>query len=92
MAEDKNVYVEGPKDPRNYIDQIQSRSLDRYGREMTPEEMATSFAVADEDTRVDILQRLAIDDGTLSVREAARRYTYESTLRRTHKLLSKVGR
>jgi hypothetical protein len=79
-------------DTRDVIDQIQSRSRDYTGKELSPQEMATEFAKWDMVARVNTLQDIGADTGELTVRQAAKRHAYESALRNTHELLRKVGR
>jgi hypothetical protein len=79
-------------DDRNYIEQIQSRSVSYDGKELTPQEMATEFAKCDLDARVVTLEALKADTSPRSVREMARLASYERALQNTHELLRKVGR
>ncbi len=80
------------EDTRDVIEQIQSRSIDYTGKELSPDEMGMEFAKWDIETRVKALQDLRASDGSTSIREAARRLSYERVLRNTHETLRKVGR
>jgi hypothetical protein len=80
------------EDTRDVIEQIQSRSVDYTGKELSPQEMAADFAKWDILTRVKTLQDIQADAGELSPSEAARRHDYERALRNTHEILRKVGR
>jgi len=80
-------------DERDYIQQSQTRAKNYHGRELSPDEMATEFAKAGIDERVNILDALDRDSGEpLSLREATRRHRYVTALRNTHQTLRKVGR
>ena len=81
------------EDPRDFIDQTQSRAKNYLGKELSPAEMATEFAKWGIADRVNALERLSADgSGELTVQEAARRYSFENALRNTHETLRKVGR
>ena len=81
------------EDTRPYIDQVLSRAESYIGKELTPQEMSTEFAKWDLQTRVAAIEEIKIDGGDfLSVRDAARRHTFERALRTTHETLRKVGR
>lgn len=80
------------EDPRDFIEQTQSRSVGYTGKELTPAEMATEFAKWDIVTRVQALEAMKADGGELSVREAANRLGYERALFDTHEKLRKINR
>ncbi|WP_409188780.1 hypothetical protein [Bradyrhizobium sp. RDM4] len=83
------------EDPRNYIEQTQARALAYEGKELSPDEMATHFARADIDERVNILDQLDRDlagDDDLSITKASKLVSYVGALRNTHHLLRKAGR
>ncbi len=81
-----------PEDNRNFIDQVQSRSVGYTGKELSPGEMATEFAKWDIGERVKALEEINADQGELTVGEAAKLNSYETALRNTHEKLRKVGR
>jgi hypothetical protein len=83
------------EDTRNYIELTQARAQAYHGKEFSPEEMATEFAKAGMDARVDILDNLDRDlsaSGRISIDEAANQLQYVRALRRTHETLRKVDR
>ena len=80
------------EDTRDYIERTQSRAVGYMGKELTPDEMAAEFMKCDIDARVSALEGLAEDRGELSIKDASRRYSFESALRATHEKLRKIGR
>jgi hypothetical protein len=76
---------------RDFIDEMQAEAVLRFGAELTPEEAGKRFAGHSQEERIFHLKNLQ-SDGDLTVDEAAKRYSYEKALRRTHTILSKVGR
>lgn len=83
------------EDTRNYIEQTQARAVAYHGKEFSPQEMATEFAKAEIDERVNILDQLDRDlsgSGELSLKDAVRLNEYVGTLRKTHETLRKAKR
>ena len=81
------------EDSRDYIERTLSRSRDYDGREMTPAEMATTFARCDVHARVSALEEIKHTQGEpRSLREAAKRLNYARVLRNTHEVLRRVNR
>jgi len=83
------------EDTRNYIEQTQARAVAYHGKEFSPQEMATEFAKAGMDERVNILDQIDRDmagGGGISLQDAVRLNAYVSTLRNTHEVLRKAKR
>jgi len=76
---------------RDYIEEAQQEARLRFGRELSSQELAGEFAKHDLDTRVYHLKTLR-DPSELTLNQAAKRHSFESTLRNTHETLRKVGR
>lgn len=76
---------------RDYIEEAQHEAQLRFGRELSAEEFAEKFAKHDFEARIYHLKSLRTE-GDLSILEAGKRLDYESALRRTHDILSRVGR
>jgi hypothetical protein len=83
-------YVNLPID-RDYIEEAQEEARLRFGRELSPNELAEKFAGHDLDARIYHLKNLTNND-EMTPREAARRMAYERVLKNTHEVLRKVGR
>jgi len=81
------------EDTRDFIERTQSRAVNYFGKELTPDEMATEFAKWDIDARVTALEELSRSepDETMT-REAARRMGYTRALINTHERLRRAGR
>jgi hypothetical protein len=77
---------------KDYIDEAQEEAGYRFGKELSPVELATEFAKFDFDSRIYHLKTLKASEGELTAREAAKRHRYEITLRNTHEMLRKVNR
>ena len=77
---------------RDYIEEAQHEAQLRFGRELSPTELAEKFVGHDFEARVYHLKNLKSGDDELSVGEAAMRMRYEGTLHRAHQLLRKVDR
>lgn len=83
------------EDTRNYIEQTQARAVAYNGKEFSPQEMATEFAKAGMDERVNILDQLDRDlssGGELSLKDAVQLHEYAGALRDTHEALRKAKR
>ena len=80
MAEDKD-----------YIEEAQSEAQLRFGRILSPDELADKFKGHDLEARVYHLKTLKMPD-VMTVKEAADRYSYTSALNNVHERLRKVDR
>jgi hypothetical protein len=74
-------------DERNFIDKAQSIAKLKTGRELTPAEMATEFAVWGVDQRAEYLDSIdqrnkSESHEPLSIAEAARRHAFERGMTR----------
>lgn len=76
---------------RNYIEEAQQEAELRFGRQLSPEELADKFAGHDLDTRVYHLKSIR-DDGELTLSEAVKLSEYVGALNRKHEALRKAGR
>ena len=83
------------EDERTPIQRIQAMAKSAFGKELTPDEMATEFArmpITDRIAQMDEIDRERASGEPLSIREAARQRTFTSKLRHVHETLRKVGR
>jgi hypothetical protein len=83
------------EDTRDFLEQAQSVTRDKIGRELSPAEMGREFSRWARDDRVRYLQQIEVENRSgkpLSIREAARRMVYERELRDTHERLRRVDR
>lgn len=55
---------------RDYIEEAQHEARLRFGRELSPEELAVKFAGHDIETRIIHLKTIRHDDGELSLGQA----------------------
>lgn len=76
---------------KDYIEEAQVEAKLRFGRELSPAEIAGDFAQHNFDARINHLKTLKTD-GALDLREAAKRLTYERALLDTHHRLRKIDR
>ena len=76
---------------QDFIEEAIAEGKLRFGRELSPDEMATELARHGFDDRIHHLKRLK-DPDAMTVEEAAKRYDYKRALKRKHEILTKVGR
>lgn len=76
---------------KDYIDEAQQEAQLRYGKELTPEELADTFLGHDFEARIHHLKNLKQAD-EYTVKDAAKRHAYERQLRNMHERLRKVDR
>jgi hypothetical protein len=76
----------------DYIDEAQTEAKLRFGRELSPAEIAEDFAKHGFDARIGHLKTLKTADTYSTPREAAARHVYERALRATHDRLRKIDR
>jgi CMP-N-acetylneuraminic acid synthetase len=79
-------------DSRDYIEEAQQEAQLRWGKELSPEELATKFAGHNLEARVFHMKSLKHSEGDLTLTQAANRMEYESALRNTHEILRRAGR
>lgn len=75
----------------DYIDEAQQEALLRFGRELSPQELAEKFIGHDLEARIHHLKNLSTSD-QLTIDQGARRMEYESALRSMHEAARKVDR
>ncbi len=76
----------------NWIDRAQEEAKLRWGRELTPNELANKLAEHGLDARVNHLKTLRDDGEPISIHAAAKRVTFSRKLFDIHNALRKVGR
>ena len=76
----------------DYIEEMQLEAKERFGKELSPSEVANEFAKHDFEARIHHLKNLKTADGFATPREAAQRHVYERALRNTHVRLRKIDR
>jgi hypothetical protein len=76
----------------DFIDEMQIEAKLRFGKELSPEEVAEKFALHGFDARIHHLKNLKTSDSFSTPREAAKRYVYERQLRGVHERLRKIDR
>ncbi len=75
----------------DYIDEALQEGRLRFGRELTPQELAEKFIGHDLETRVFHLKTLSSPD-EMTIDQGVRRMEYESALRGVHDVGRKVNR
>ena len=75
----------------DYIEEAQREAKLRFGKELSPVELADKFVGHDLEARIVHLKTLS-NDGDLTVAEAAKRHSYVSALRNKHEMLRTVNR
>jgi hypothetical protein len=76
---------------KDYIEEAQEEAQLRLGKELSAAELAEKFAGHDFEARVYHMKRLKSDED-MSVKDAARRLTYERALNSVHEKLRKINR
>lgn len=74
----------------DFIDEMQKEAVLRFGKELSPDEVADAFALHDFDTRIHHLKNLKTDDTDLL--SAANRLRYERALKDVHHRLRRIDR
>jgi len=75
----------------DYVEEAQAEAKLRFGKELSPQELAANFLGHDFETRIQHLKNLKTPDA-MSLNEASKRYQYEAALRRAHEMARKVNR
>jgi hypothetical protein len=76
-----------------FLDRMQREARQRWGRNLTPDEAAKSFALTPFETRVQHLTELErTTPKAMTLRETAQHHAFSSAIKRTHERLRKVGR
>ena len=76
----------------DFIDEMQIEAKLRFGKELSPNEVAEKFREHDFEARIHHLKNLKTADSFDTPREAANRHVFERALRITHDRLSKIDR
>jgi hypothetical protein len=76
----------------DYIDEMQREASVRFGKELSPSEVAAKFQEHDFEARIFHLKNLKTADNFGTPREAAKRHVFERALRSTHDRLRRIDR
>jgi hypothetical protein len=76
----------------DYIDEMQSEAKLRFGKTLSPSEVAAEFQKHDFEARIHHLKNLKTADSFDTPREAAKRYVFERELRSVHDRLRRIDR
>lgn len=76
----------------DFIEEMQTEAKLRFGKELSPSEVASEFQKHDFEARIHHLKNLKTADSFGTPREAARRHVFERALRSTHEQLTKIKR
>jgi hypothetical protein len=76
----------------DFISELQAEAKLRFGKELSPSEVANEFTKHDREARIHHLKNLKTADNFSTPREAAARHVYERALRSTHDRLLKIER
>jgi hypothetical protein len=74
----------------DFIEAMQEEARLRFGKELSPAECADKFSLHGFEARIEHLKQLKTDE--LSIRDAAKRLTFERALKNTHERLRKINR
>lgn len=76
----------------DFIDEMQTEAKLRFGKELSPSEVAEKFRLHDLEARIHHLKNLKTAESFATPREAATRHVFERALRSTHERLSRIDR
>jgi len=76
----------------DFIEEMQREAKLRFGKELSPSEVADEFTKHDFEARIQHLKNLKTADSFETVREATRRHVFERELRATHDRLKRIDR
>jgi hypothetical protein len=76
----------------DFIEEMQTEAKLRFGKELSPAEVATEFAKHDFEARIHHLKTLNTADSYSTPRDAAKRHVYERALQNTHEKLRRIDR
>jgi hypothetical protein len=76
----------------DFIDEMQTEAKLRFGKTLSPSEVAEKFRLHGFEARIQHLKNLKTTDSYSTPREAAARHVYERALRATHDRLRKIDR
>ena len=76
----------------DFIDEMQTEAKLRFGKTLSPDEVAGEFAKHGFEARIQYLKNLKNGDNFDTPREAAARHVFERALRSTHDRLRRIDR
>ncbi|WP_262048466.1 hypothetical protein [Bradyrhizobium sp. Bra78] len=76
----------------DFISELQTEAKLRFGKELSPSEVANEFAKHDFEARIQHLKNLKTADSFGTAREAAKRHAFERALHSTHHRLHRIDR
>jgi hypothetical protein len=77
----------------DFIEEMQTEAQLRFGKELSPAEVATEFAKHGFEARIHHLKNLEKNsEPMVHLRDAAKRQVFERALRDTHYRLAKISR
>ena len=76
----------------DFIDEMQTEARLRFGKTLSPSEVANEFAKHGFEARIQHLKSLKTADNFSTPREAAARFIFERALRGTHDRLRRIDR
>jgi hypothetical protein len=76
----------------DFIDEMQTEAKLRFGKTLSPSEVAAKFQEHDFEARIQHLKNLKTAESFSTPREAAKRHVFERVLRSTHESLRKIDR
>jgi hypothetical protein len=76
----------------DFIDEMQTEAKLRFGKTLSPSEVAAEFQRHGFEARIQHLKTLKTSDSFDTAREAAARHVFERALRSTHDRLRKIDR
>jgi hypothetical protein len=78
-------------EPKEFLTAMQEEAKLRFGKELTPAEVAYQFSLHSNEARIAHLANTRAPE-SMNVLEAARRHALERAVRVTHERLRKAGR
>lgn len=76
----------------DFIEEMQTEARLRFGKELSPSEVANEFTKHDFEARIQHLKTLKTSGSFGTPREAAKRHVFERALHSTHERLRKLDR
>ena len=76
----------------DFIDEMQTEAKLRFGKTLSPSEVAAEFQKHDFEARIQHLKNLKANGNFSTPREAAQRHVFERALRSTHDRLARIDR
>jgi hypothetical protein len=76
----------------DFIEEMQTEAKLRFGKTLSPSEVAAEFSKHDFEARIQHLKNLKTAESYGTPRQAAARHVYERALRSTHDRLKSISR